>query len=167
MMIWAQYRSRKATVAIYSKLTVKDDKGIADIRVRNANQRHVVIGQVRLPFGGFMRLLRLKNAISVKEKKLNDVSQGALRSPRDLPAILIEDDVLDVSIDIDAMMVNFFQYEETLQNKFIFGLFAWLLPIEACATNGQVFQRRAHREIRYYVWKKYKDDPRTYGGTKT
>jgi hypothetical protein len=114
-----------------------------------------------------MRLLRLKDAISVKNQKIDHASQGALRSPRDLPAILVEDDVLDVSIDIDAMMVDFFQYKETLQNKFIFGLFAWLLPIEACATNGQVFQRRAHREIRYYVWKKYKDDPRIYGGTKT
>ncbi len=176
LAIWLYRTSRKVKIAIFSQRVEKDGKTTAKIEVKSLRQRHVVIDAARFPLTvwtrrknlrvtGLIKTLRLKDEILDSDQDIDYVSQMASCNAGKLPVRLVEDEIRQIEcIDLDDMMAHFFHYKESFVNKSFFGIFMFLLHVEVCTTNGRVFRKRAHWEIRYHLWEKYKNDPRTYGG---
>lgn len=164
-------RSRKRSVAIESRLRQIDGKAVATIRAINLGQPLLVIERIALSFIVWdnsprlivpkpLKLLRFIEPLIDFESSIQYMSDSAIvnaTSPFPVPAP--EHFPVTVNIDLDGLMEAFILRGERFSGRLEFSLHILLLKA-VVITPVTKYLSFANYEIRYYLWRKYKNDSR-------
>lgn len=169
ILIYKLSRSRKLRIS--SSATVVNDEPVAIIRVTNFGQAQSVVENVglsltkwddrpKLRVRGFMRFLRVLEFLGDHVAEIKYISDKAIIDSRPpLHATLSEHQSITVTISLDRMMEACFDRREIIGSKSSFAFLMMVLRCEVVTPIG-TFGVFAHREIRWYLWQRYKDDKR-------
>ncbi|HBN22657.1 MAG TPA: hypothetical protein DD412_05410 [Holosporales bacterium] len=173
--VWKYHLSRRVKLAAVSTLTVeKNGKFIAGITISNESQRPVEVQSVRFDIFSWDQSPKLKVNGILKFQRAIDLLyelEGTWFFPSDvaqtdysdkMPCYLRAEQSMAVYIDLDKMMEEHFNYGEGghFENNLFFRFSMRFLSINIKTTEGKSFKLRAYREIRHYLYVKYKEDSR-------
>ncbi|GGY10484.1 hypothetical protein GCM10007160_42110 [Litchfieldella qijiaojingensis] len=171
ILIYKASRSRKLSIS--SRVELVENEVVARVKVMNLGQARAVVENVglslsvwddrpRLKVKGVLRFLRYLEFLADHEEQMKYVSDSAIVGTHpEYPVSLSEYQPLTVNISLDRMMENFFSRREIIGSKLSFAFLLLTLRCEVVITTGTI-GKLAHREIRLYLWQKYKDDRRLF-----
>ncbi len=153
-------------------LTKDKGKSTAAIRVLKEGQKRLVVEAIRFPLivwdnsprivvNGINKALRIYEDISGYRSESKYVSDEAVEYS-DGGGEMKDNDVLYAYVDLDRMMEVFIRSRESLIHPIFFRLMLLELNVEVHCTNGKIYKQKAHREIKYYIKRKYMNDQRLY-----
>jgi hypothetical protein len=169
ILIYKASRSRKLSIS--STVELVENEVVAHIEITNLGQATSVINNValsltvwdnrpRLKVKGILRFLQHLDFLADSERHIIYVSDFAVVGARpEYPVSLSEYQPLTVNISLDRMMEHFFSRGEIIGSKLSFAFHLLILRCEVVTTVG-TYGKWAHREVRFYLWKKYKHDRR-------
>jgi hypothetical protein len=168
-------RSKLIRIKQWSNLTFADgDSPIAEITVVNLGERPVVIEAVRFPLLVWDDSPRLKVTGFMKFFRGMDFVFGQYSGSRYASDMVVEysdsssnmklahDEKLTSLINLEEMINCFFKYNETFALPLYFFTMVLTLKVEVHLSNGKIYRRHAHREIKWFMWKYFGNDRRLY-----
>lgn len=168
--VLANFRSRRGIIKTSSQLNPIDGKPVAVIKAFKEGQKRLVIQSIRFSIHTFDHSPKLVDSgVSKIINVIDDVISPDYHFVSDdviqylsQNKTMEEGDELYANIDLDAMMESYINLGETMYNKFIFLLVISTLKVEVRCTNGKLFKKYAHRDIKKYLKNKYLNDERLY-----
>ena len=113
----------------------------------------------RLEVLGYLKFFRFIDDISGKDPLSFYISDDVVEYSIDnVNLSLSENERLIATIPVNELMKALISSNVTFGSKFYFGVYIFFLNIEVHLTGGHVFKRRAHREIRWYLFKNYANE---------
>ena len=173
--IWKYLRSIKIKVSASSFLKITESNDfIAGINVLNKSENPIEIWAIRFVIFSWDQSPKLKAQGILKVQRVmdylferdgtwffpSDIAQAKYSDP--IPCYLMQNQSMSIYINLDKMMKEHFNYGEGghFENWLFFWWLMKFLKIRIETTDGECFEIKAHREIRHYLYAKYKDDPR-------
>ncbi|NOX27962.1 MAG: hypothetical protein GXP21_07240 [Gammaproteobacteria bacterium] len=175
MKVWQYWLSRKVKIRFDSNLVCTDEGGfLAHILVHSKSQRDIQVQAVRfdlkvwdqsprLEVDGILKVHRVLGMLFDREGTWYFPSDSSLSDERNrLPYSLGDHHTMSVAIDLDEMMEEYFSYGEggCFGNRLLFKFEMLFLTVVVNTQREKPFKFLVNREIRHYLYEKYKDDPR-------
>jgi hypothetical protein len=172
---WKYFASKKVKIAADSFLRITENGNfISVINVLNESQPPIEIWSIRFDIFSWNQSPKLMVHGLLKAQRAVDFlleREGTWFFPSDnaqidridtMPCHLMTKKSMSINIDLDKMMEEHFNYGEGghFENRLFFWLSMRFLNILIETTEGKLVKLRAHREIRKFLFTKYKTDTR-------
>lgn len=167
------WRSRRRRIAIYSRLSQIDNKTVATIRATNLGQPPLVIERLalslvawdntpRLAVPKSLKLFRFLEPLIDYESAIQYVSDAAIvKSTSTMLTPVTEHCSVAADIDLDGFIEAFVARGDRFGSRLEFAFL--MLGLKAVVvTPVKKYSTFSNYEIRYYLWRKYRDDPRLF-----